>query len=191
MARLKSHYLMLCRQSGEGADFNAVLARKPEPRCLLASCYGSQFESFLEWFPPEQILVLESEDLSRNRPAALRGVFEFLGVDPRFTSPLFKHRRNVTRHQRIPSATGQRILDSLGMKVANRLLPDPLFYHLRNLLLLPFAERPPSMALTEDIEERLHRLFHAEVNLLRRLCGQPLSSLGYEGAISRTPPTVA
>jgi len=180
MERLKSHHLMLCRQRRESSDLDAVLAAKSEPRCLLASCYGSQLEKFLEWFPLEQIYVLESEDLSRNRMAALRCVFEFLGVDPGFTSPLFRHRRNVTGHQRIPSATGRKLLDSRGMRLAQDLLPDPLFYHLKNLLLRPFAGKQPSMELSEKVQDEIHRLFRTEMSLLRRLCGQSLPSLGFE-----------
>jgi len=180
MERLKSHFLMLNREGMEDGELKAVLAAKPEPRCLLASCYGSQLEKFLEWFPREQILVVESAELRQNRTAALRSVFEFLGVDAGFTSPLFRHRRNVTGHQRIPSAAGERLLCSGGMRLAKSLLPGPLFYHLKNLLLVPFAREAPSMELPEDVQEDLHRLFRAEMGLLRKLCGQPLPSLGYE-----------
>ena len=97
LERLKSHFLMQCRQKGESLGFADFLAANPEARCLLASDYGSQLQRYLNWFPPGQILVVESEELARNRSNTLRRIFEFLGVDADFSTPLFHHRRNVTR----------------------------------------------------------------------------------------------
>ncbi len=180
MERLKSHFLMQCRWHGEKLGLAGFLATNPESRCLLASDYGSQLQAYLNCFPLEQILLVESEELARNRPATLRSIFEFLGVDSGFSSPLFHHRRNVTAHQRIPNETGLRILDSCVMILAKASLPDSIFYHLRNLALTPFARQPPSMNLPDKLREEIQGRFHSQINLLRKQCGQALLSLGYE-----------
>ena len=180
MERMKSHYLMQCRQNGSLESLADFLSGNPESRCLLASCYGSQLERFLEYFPLEQVLVMESEELAGKRSRALRRIFEFLGAESNFSSLLFHHRRNVTAHQRIPNATGRRILDSRLMGWPKKNLPDVLFYHLRNLALLPCGAQPPSMELPEHMRRQIQDRFRAEVGKLRELSHQPLTSLGYE-----------
>lgn len=177
MERLKSHYLMLCRQKAENLPLADFLSKNLESRCLLASYYGFQLHAYLEWFPMAQILVIESVELACNRSSTLKRIFEFLGVDPDFSTPLFKHRRNVGTHQRIASATGHRVLNSRGMKFAKRILPDAVFYHLQNLVLRPFAGKPPMLELPQPIRTEIHSRFSAEVQLLRKLSGQPLPSL--------------
>jgi hypothetical protein len=49
---------------------------------------------------------------------------------------------------------------------------------LRNAVLLLFSIPGPSMELTSDRERDLQARFAAEVDLARRLTGQPLPSLG-------------
>ena len=180
MERLKSHFLMQCRWHGEKLGLADFLAANPESRCLLASDYGSQLQAYLNWFPLEQILLVESEELARNRSATLRRIFEFLGVDTGFSTPLFHHRRNVTDHQRIPNERGRRILNSRLMTFAKASLPDSIFYHLRNLTLTPFAGKLPSMNFPEKLLEEIQGGFNSEMNLLRKQCGQALLSLGHE-----------
>lgn len=180
LQRLKSHFLMQCRQRGESRELADFLAANPDACCLLASDYGSQLQGYLNWFPLGQILVVESEELALNRADTLRRIFEFLSVDGGFSSPLFHHRRNVTNHQRIPSETGRKVLNSRVMTFAKASLPSSIFYHLRNLALTPFTREPPAMNLPEKLRDQIHERFHREVNLLRKQCGQALLSLGYE-----------
>jgi hypothetical protein len=179
MDRLKSHFLMQCRQDASSKSLNEVVAGNPAPRCLLASFYGSQLENFLQWFSMDQILVLESDHLMNARGATIRRVFEFLSVDPGFKTPLFTHRRNVSNHQSIPNSTGRKILNSPWMKNAQTRLPDSLFYHLKNLLLIPFSANPPSMELSKKIHAEVQRRLFREVALIRKQAGQALDSLGY------------
>lgn len=178
MERMKSHHLMRCRRMGVPESLADSLSADPEARCLLASCYGSQLEKYLECFPLERILVVESEDLARRRSPTLRRIFDFLGVDADFSTPLFHHRRNVTAHQRIPNAMGRRILDSWPMGWAQKNLPGFLFYHLRNLALLPCGAKPPSMELPDHMRREIEERFRAEVGKLRTLTGLALPSLG-------------
>jgi hypothetical protein len=180
MERMKSHFLMHCRQKGCSESLGDFLSSNPESRCLLASCYGSQLERFLEFFPLERILLVESEELARNRGNILRRIFEFLGVDAGFSSPLFHHRRNVTGHQPMPSETGLKVLNSRVMTFAKASLPDFVFYHLRNLALTPFTREPPSMNLPDKLRDKIHARFRFQMGLLRKQCGQALPSLGHK-----------
>jgi hypothetical protein len=179
MERMKSHFLMSCRFSGKNHSLAEFLSSNPESRCLLASCYGSQLEKFLQCFPSHQILILESAQLARKRSDALCQVFEFLGVNSQFDTPLFTVWRNVTGHQRIPNATGRRILDSMAMKMAKATLRDSLYYLLRNLILLPFGAPDPSLEIPNNLLVDLQNRFRYEMSLLRSLTGQKLESLKY------------
>ena len=50
--------------------------------CLAGSDYVHQIEAYLAHFPREQILFLKFEDFVQDRPAVLRQITDFLGVDP-------------------------------------------------------------------------------------------------------------
>lgn len=54
------------------------------------SRYAFQLDRYIERFDREAVLVLEQEDLRRNRTATLREIFRFLAVEPGFESPSFR-----------------------------------------------------------------------------------------------------
>ncbi|MBU3666505.1 MAG: sulfotransferase domain-containing protein [Chthoniobacterales bacterium] len=178
MARLRSHFLMLHRNGREHESLPACLARQPEPRLLLASLYATQLAEWRRFYPPERILVLDCHDLETWRRETMRRVFEFLGVNPDFRSVLFAHRRNVTKQQIIPTTSGRRILQSRPMRYAERTLPDPVFYHLKNIVLRPFAGNLPETSLPPGVEETLRKRLRDEVVRLREMSGETLRSLG-------------
>lgn len=177
LARLRSHFLMNQRNGNAKGTLVANLNGHPEPSLLLASLYATQLAEWMKFYPPRQILVVATHDLETNRAETLRRVFAFLGADPDFASPLFRHRRNVTRQQVLPNDTGRKLLASAPLQLAARHLPSPVFYHVRNLLLLPFAARPPDMTLPPEIEEPLRARLRDEVNRLRLMTGQALPGL--------------
>ena len=63
------------------ARFDSHLPDVPE-LCLAGSEYALQIEAYLEHYSRNQILFLKFEDFISNRPAALRKITDFLGVDP-------------------------------------------------------------------------------------------------------------
>jgi hypothetical protein len=176
-ARMESHFLTLHRRQADFANLADCLAAGFETRCVAASLYATQLERFLKFFPLKQILVLESDALLRNQSATLRRLFEFLDVDSTFDSPLMHHRRNVTRHQPIPNNAGRKILKSGPMRFMEKALPPSLFYHLRNIVLRPFAAEAPSLDLPESMRSFLTDKFHNEVDRLRAITGEKLPSL--------------
>lgn len=87
------------------------------------SRYHMQLSRFVRRYPMEQILVLDQADLRDRRAETLRGVFEFLGVDPDFTDPRFRHERHKTRRKARLTQLGER-LDRRRSRARRRLLPD-------------------------------------------------------------------
>jgi hypothetical protein len=63
------------------SHINAHLPDVPE-LCLAGSEYVQQIEAYLAHYDCEQILFLRFEDFVADRPATLRKITDFLGVDP-------------------------------------------------------------------------------------------------------------
>ena len=83
IARIRSHYQTRVAEGSEKAAFaDAVFGN---PIYLDYSRYAMQLEQYLALFPREQLLVITSEELRRQRSATMRKVFDFIGVDPDVT----------------------------------------------------------------------------------------------------------
>ncbi len=100
--RMRSHYL---HNLGTGQEWRPIEeAFLKEPMYANISRYALQIEQYLPYFPRDRLLVIESEDLRRDRLATLRSVFEFLAVDRDWVPPTLDQEfyRSVDR-QRSPS----------------------------------------------------------------------------------------
>lgn len=173
--RLVSHYLMLRRAGRTELSLSDAIERFPY--VLDSSCYGTQLAGYLEYFPAERILVVESEALKAERGLTMRKIFTFLGADDAFKSPFFRHRRHVGWHEPYLGPRGRRLSASRPMQKIGRLLPPNVFAALKNVLLRPFAVPAPSTDVPPDFKKRIDEKLFAEVQLLRRLTGLPLRSL--------------
>ena len=80
--RMLSHYLHNVGGGYEhrGADRGASPTR--ESAYVARSRYAFQLEPYLDAFGPERIEIVTREELKGERPATMRRVFAFLGVDP-------------------------------------------------------------------------------------------------------------
>lgn len=179
--RLLSHYLMFYRTGRTALSFSDFIGRVPH--ALDSSCYGTQLAGYLNYFSPDQILVVESEALMKERAATMRQIFSFLGAEPEFKSPLFQHQRHVGWHEPYLSPRGRRLRDSRPVEKIGQLLPPNVFSALKNILLRPFSGPAPSTELPPDVKNRIDEKLSAEVQLLRHLTGLPLSSLGCDGPL--------
>lgn len=59
--------------------------------------YYKYYQHYLDYFPKERILILLFEEIRQNPRAALRKVFEFLGVEPDYYTEVFDTKENVGR----------------------------------------------------------------------------------------------
>ncbi len=102
-------------------------AIRTNPMYLSVSSYATQIEQFLKVYPKERLHVIVSEDMRDDRSATIKGVFEFLGVDPDVELEILKHEFNRTdRKLREPRALLRRVKRIPGYK--------PLVNHLPNSL---------------------------------------------------------
>lgn len=180
LSRLRSHYLMQVRQGRFVGSFDAFTSSPAAADAQCASRYGTQLRHFLEFYPLERILIVESADLAARRDQAMAAIFRFLGVDDAFRSVGFTEEYNTNADRMFPDARGVRLLRSAPMKLLQWALPRRAFWKVRRLALRPFAGSPPAATLSAAVEDGLRAEYRAEVALLRGLCGRPLASLDRE-----------
>jgi Sulfotransferase domain len=113
--RVVSHYTHRTVNWPEMGTLEEALADAHVREWLVTpSRYWLQLEQYLEHFPPEQILVVDSDELR----ASLPRIFEFAGVDPSFGSPGFERAHNAgtgrTRRNRAGEAVSALLERTLG-----------------------------------------------------------------------------
>ena len=102
--RLLSQYALSHSFGHDPRPLAEALASEERGFYVDAGRYWNQLERYLEHFTNEQILVVDADELHRNRQDRLRSVFSFLGVDPEFDSPAFGsvHNKAPKRQGRAP-----------------------------------------------------------------------------------------
>jgi hypothetical protein len=81
--RIQSHYQHRARSGIRMAPIDdEVLA---DPAYIDRSSYASQIERYLQRFPADQLLVVPSERLQRDRETAMAEIYRFIGVDEALT----------------------------------------------------------------------------------------------------------
>lgn len=98
--RIIFHYLHNLSAGRERRSFqDAVLGNAPH--YLNVSRYYLQLTRYLEYFPPERILLLIFVEFVRNKLATLRHIFEFLEINTDFVPPNLDEMKNVTADKMI------------------------------------------------------------------------------------------
>jgi hypothetical protein len=109
--------------------------------------------------------------LQQRRAETLHSVFEFLGVDAGFHSPLFRHKRHDSRFHKYPNALGRKILRHPATRMLEQKLPPAVFYHLRNGWNWVFAGNKPEMTLEPEFKSQLVADFCEDTVILKKLTG--------------------
>ena len=172
--RLVSHYHMAVATGRERRPLAAAIANLSESWYVAQGRYWMQLDPYLRHFAPEQVLVVDQDDLGRERAAALRRVFGFLGVDPNFVSPEFDevHFAAMARRRRRPVAKAVLALDravgSDRSQDARRRVPA----RMRAMLTVPLERT----ALGPALRARLEQLYTPDAARLREHTGLRFAS---------------
>lgn len=165
--RLVSHWVHNYSYGSERRPLDQVL---DDDGYLERSQYAMQLRPYLDAFPAERILVLEMGELRHRRRETLRRVFEFIGVDSSFWSPMFQRELHRSSPKRSKTPFGLRIAGSpLGLWADD--LPDPWRPIVRRLLYLPFSRPLARPVLTEAGRTALADRLRADANEFRALTG--------------------
>ena len=138
---------------------------------LERSQYWRQLQAFLEYYPADRILVVNSDDLRRRRVDTMQRIFLFLDVDPRFRSPLFRWERHQSSRLRKKTPLGERIA-ATGLEGWLERLPRPWSWAWTHLAFLPFSRPIERPRLSPPAREWLVDRLRDDVAQLRAFTGQ-------------------
>jgi Sulfotransferase domain len=144
-----------------------ALSDVDESRHIWRSRYAAQLELFLEHFPLEKILVVDSHELRTRRRETLARIFRFLGIDERFWADAFALERNTRR-------TRQRTLLGAGVWVGSvKVLGKPRTYAVARRLpaVMPFSRPLEPPAADGELRRSLEDVFRDDVARLRKYTG--------------------
>lgn len=138
--------------------------------------YMTQVKRFLEYFPADSILVVDSDDLRFRREEAVNRVLGFLDLDPLDDPGQLAFEVNTAGEKirdaglylafaRSPSL--RRVLDRVPGD-----LRRPAIRYLRGLTGTPISK----LELEPDLRQRLEDFYRPEAEALREFTGQPFST---------------
>lgn len=171
--RLVSHYFHNLNRGREARTLTEMvrdLRHRERSSYLERSMYWRQIREFLEYFPASRILVIESADLRERREATMRRVFDFVGVDPDFHSPLFRLEYHRSALKRGKTSAGSRLASSrLGRWMDE--LPQPWRRYIRYLVYLPVSRRFERPILSESDRVELRDQLREDADRFRAWTG--------------------
>jgi len=171
--RLLSHHHMALATGRDRRPLEEAVADFDASPYVAQGRYWMQLGPYLSHFAPERILVVDQHELGRDRAAQLRRVFEFLEVDPGFTSPEFAEVHFPAMERRRRPLAGKAVF-ALDRAVGQERSHDvrrraPAWVH--SLLTVP-VERP---VLEPGLRARLEELYAPDAAALRAHTGLELA----------------
>ncbi|MFV1986238.1 MAG: sulfotransferase [Gemmatimonadota bacterium] len=168
--RMISHYVHSVSEEREDRTLEDALTAPGPNRYRDRSRYWTQLSRYLEHYPRERILVLQSERLAHDRRAALSEVFAFLGVDPEFDSWRFSIRRHDSSRKRRKTRLGRRLERSAAVRTLRR-VPNHLRWPLEDALFWPVSRQIRRPALSPETRGLLEEAMATEVERLQQFTG--------------------
>lgn len=161
----------------EGLDLREAIGDFSDPAnlYLCLGLYMAQIERFLEVFPRESLLVIDSDRLRDERRETLSDIFEFLEVDADFWHPAMDRTVNEAGSAAIKSETYLRLADSPPLRRLLDRVPAVLRDPLVGLARKPFSTRLPTPVLESDLRVSLEDYYREDTAALREFTGLPLS----------------
>lgn len=135
---------------------------EPGTTYIPRSSYHLQLQRFLEFYPESSILVLAQNDLrsEHDRPATLRKVFRFLGIDDSFEHKKFSQLRHQTQMKQRKTRMG----------VLGERLPEAVWTRLEGRVkTVEAVERPK---VDDNLERELSARLKDDIDRLREFTGR-------------------
>ena len=173
--RMLSHYLHNVGGGYEDRSLADALS-DPESSYVARSRYFFQVDPYLEEFGAERVHIVGREELKADRPGTMRRTFDFLGVDPNFTSEQFEREwetgvaktgsrfRLMDRAVRLP---GLRAID----RNFDR-LPESLRWLAERVVHDPDRGEVAKPEVPDSLRRHLVELFRDDTADLERLAGR-------------------
>ena len=170
--RMLSHYLHNVGGGYEHRSLDEAFGRW-DTAYVDRSRYAFQLEPYLDAYGPERVRVVSREELKDERERVMRELFEFVGVDPDFTSEEFGREwetggakskgrfRIMDRAVRLP---GLRALD----RNFDR-LPERMRWRVERIVHDPDSGEAPKPEISNELRKRLIEIFKPDVAKLEEI----------------------
>ena len=174
--RIVAHWAQT-QEDGDRTSLEEALADydRPDHSLVCASKYATQLEQYLEYFAPEQLLVLDMHELSTSRVATIERTFRFLGVDESYRSPGFESQLNTRRDKKAITRPGQLLLDRAFVPLG-RTLPVGIRHRAAPVLRGLLSRSVGTPPLEERTAAALKELLRPEVARFRCLTGMEFAT---------------
>jgi hypothetical protein len=169
--RTVSHWLHRASTHAEMPSFEDALDSEQGDWMVGLSRYWLQLEQYLPHFPPEQILVVDTDDLRDRRDETLARIFRFVGVDPDFRSAEFEREHVPVARPMRRTRAGRAVLGGLHRSLGAR-RTSAVLARTPTVLKRRFRRTVDRPVVTEAIRARLERELRADVERLRAHTGQ-------------------
>ena len=173
--RMLSHYLHNVGGGYETRPMEDVLT-DPEGAYVARSRYAMQPEPYLDDFGSDRIAIVAREELKDERAPTMRRIFDFVGVDPSFSSEEFEREWETGSAK---STGGFRFMDRAvrlpGLRALDRnfdRLPERLRWLVERVVHDPDSGAAAKPELEPDLRARLEDLFRGDVARLEELSGR-------------------
>jgi hypothetical protein len=174
VSRARSMYLHELASGRETRPIEQALTEKP--MYVNSSRYAWQLDQYREFFPPERIHVLTSDELKRDRAVALRRLYEFVGVDPHALPPTIDVERGLTQTKRTRRAVWQHLRDNAAYRAVVDRAPEPVRRVGRRALTRPIDV--DASKISEACIAALREQFAPDVARLRAYLGSDFDGWG-------------
>jgi hypothetical protein len=171
--RMVSDYKMFVQHGWERQPIETALFSNA--MYLDCSLYAMQIEQYLDTFPRERLLIIKSEGLKEARPATLRRVCEFLGVERNWVPTSMDGELNVGRQVRTPRKIHPRLTRIPGYKVLSSVAPPLMKQWKRRLTTRQVG---PSYHLPVGIRRELESRLRPDIQRLRTYLGEGFNGWG-------------
>ena len=143
----------------------------PANHVVLRSRYMTQIREYLEFFPAESIMVIDTDQMLRDRVGTVARVFDFLGVDSGFRHPNFLVERNTGSTQ-AHGSLNSRLRKNETLRRLSVVLPEPTRKFLIESLRRFTGREIVLPEMEPELRAGLESVFRPEVEALRGFTGQ-------------------
>ena len=139
---------------------------------VAAGLYMTQIRQYLEFFPRESILVVDSDDLRLDRRSTLDRICDFLELDPMPSQVEFEDERNPAEGKFQEAQWYVRLTEAPSLRQAVDLLPGGVREGLVSTMQRTVSRPLDKPEFDPETRERLESVFREEVEELREFTGQ-------------------
>ena len=160
--------------AGESIDLRRWIGdlSNPDNFYVASGRYMTQLDQYLEYFPKESILVLDSDRLRADREQTMDEVFAFLDLDPGLVEGDFDSEMNQSEDLTVKPGIWQWLKRRQRLRRAWRRLPDSTRDRVSGLVGRNLGQPVPRPRIDESLRFELEGIFRPEVERLSEFTGQ-------------------